>query len=149
MKKLMLFGAALALTCTAAMASDKGLMVFQSSHSVAATADRLETALKENGMTVFNRIDHAEGAETVGASLRPTELVIFGNPKPGTALMNCSQSTAIDLPMKALVWEDEAGDVHLAFNDPQYLAERHGIEGCDKVLENVSGALENFANAAR
>ena len=81
-------------------------------------------------------------------SLRPTEVVIFGNPKVGTPLMNCAQSVAIDLPQKALIWQDEAGEVWLAYNDPAYLAGRHKIEGCDEVLKKVSGALANFAAAA-
>ncbi|MDI9243865.1 DUF302 domain-containing protein [Marinobacter sp. CHS3-4] len=123
-------------------------MTFESNHSVADTADRLVVALEEKGMTVMNRISHTDNAASVGLELRPTELVIFGNPKVGTALMQCSQRVAIDLPQKALIWEDEAGQVWLGFNDPTYLDQRHGIEGCDKVLKKVSGALGKFANAA-
>ena len=131
----------------AASAAD-GMITLKSSHSVSATADKLESLLKEKGMTVFNRISHSDGAAGVGLALRPTELVIFGNPKVGTPLMQCAQSVAIDLPQKALIWEDEAGQVWLGYNDPAYLQQRHGIEGCDAALKKVSGALNMFATAA-
>jgi len=130
-----------------ALAAD-GLIVVKSNHSVAATADRLEAVLNKNGMKIMNRINHAAGAESANMTLRPTELVIFGNPKVGTPLMQCAQSVAVDLPQKALIWEDEAGQVWLGYNDPQYLKARHGIEGCDPVLEKVGAALKNFAQAA-
>ncbi len=125
-----------------------GLISVKSSHDVKNTADRLETVLKEKGMTVFLRIDHSEGARKVGEKLRPTELVIFGNPKVGAPLMQCSQTVAIDLPQKALIWEDETGQAWLSYNDPQYLAMRHGIDGCNAVLDKVQTALKNFAQAA-
>ena len=128
--------------------ADSGMVTVKSSHSVKDTADRLVNALKTKGMTVFNRINHAEGAKKVGKSLLPTELVIFGNPKVGTPLMICSRSVAIDLPQKALIWEDAQGQVWLNYNNPQYLAERHGITGCQEVLKKVAGALKNFATAA-
>ena len=125
-----------------------GIISVKSSHEVKATADRLENTLKQKGMTVFIRINHAAGAQKVGKKLRPTELVVFGNPKVGTPLMQCSQSTAIDLPQKALIWEDENGQVWLSYNDPHYLVERHGIKGCAEVIKKVEKALSNFANAA-
>jgi uncharacterized protein (DUF302 family) len=125
-----------------------GLVNVKSTHSVKDTADRLETALTNKGMTVFIRIDHAAGAKKAGLALPPTELVIFGNPKVGTPLMQCSRSVAIDLPQKALVWEDDQGQVWLTYNDPAYLAERHALTGCEAVLEKVGGALQNFAAAA-
>lgn len=125
-----------------------GMITLKSSHSVSVTADRLENLLQEKGMTVFKRVSHSDGAAGVGLQLRPTELVIFGNPKVGTLLMQCVQSVAIDLPQKALIWEDESGQVWLGYNDPMYLQQRHDIEGCDAALEKVSGALENFATAA-
>ncbi len=125
-----------------------GLVTVKSSHDVKATADKLESVLKEKGMTVMARVNHQQGAEKAGLELRPTEVVIFGNPRVGTPLMQCAQSVAIDLPQRALIWEDASGEVWLGYNDPQYLKSRHGIEGCDEVLEKVSGALGNFANAA-
>ncbi|WP_203299291.1 DUF302 domain-containing protein [Marinobacter sediminum] len=149
MTKLRMLAVALLTLCLAGLAqAADGLIVVKSNHSVAATADKLESVLGEKGMTVFNRIDHAAGAESVGEQLRPTELVIFGNPKVGTPLMRCSQSVAVDLPQKALVWEDEGGQVWLGYNDPAYLKARHGLDDCDKVLDKVSKALANFAQAA-
>jgi uncharacterized protein (DUF302 family) len=128
--------------------ADNGIISVRSSHEVNATADRLENTLKQKGMTVFIRINHAAGAQKVGKKLRPTELVVFGNPKVGAPLMQCSQSTAIDLPHKALIWEDENGQVWLSYNDPHYLVERHGIKGCAEVIKKIEKALSNFANAA-
>jgi uncharacterized protein (DUF302 family) len=128
--------------------ADNGLVNVKSAHSVKDTANRLEKALTNKGMTVFIRIDHAAGAKKVGLALPPTELVIFGNPKVGTPLMQCSRSVAIDLPQKALIWEDDQGQVWLTYNDPAYLAARHAITGCEAVLEKVGGALQNFAAAA-
>ena len=128
--------------------ADNGIISVKSSHEVKATADRLENMLKQKGMTVFIRINHAEGAQKVGKKLRPTELVIFGNPKVGTPLMQCSQSTALDLPQKALVWEDEKGQVWLSYNDPNYLVERHGITECAEVIKKIEKALSNFVKAA-
>jgi uncharacterized protein (DUF302 family) len=128
--------------------ADNGLISIKSSHDVQRTADRLENTLREKGMTVFIRINHAEGAQKVGKKLRPTELVVFGNPKVGTPLMQCSQSVAIDLPQKVLIWEDEAGHVWLSYNDPKYLAKRHGITECVNVIKKIEKALSNFAHAA-
>ena len=135
------------LFATHAQAAD-GLVAVKSSHDVKATADKLESVLKEKGMTVMARVNHQQGAEKAGMELRPTEVVIFGNPKVGTPLMQCAQSVAIDLPQKALIWEDANGEVWLGYNNPEYLKNRHSIEGCDEVLEKISGALGNFATAA-
>ena len=126
----------------------EGMISVKSAHSVAATADRLENILNGKGMTVFARIDHAAGAAKVGKTLPPTQLVIFGNPKVGTPLMQCSHSIAIDLPQKALIWQDESGQVWLSYNDPQYLALRHNTQGCDAVLKKVAMVLGKFANKA-
>ena len=126
----------------------EGMISIKSAHSVAATADRLEKILVNKGMTVFTRIDHAAGAQKAGKTLAPTELVIFGNPKVGTPLMQCSHSIAIDLPQKALIWQDEAGKVWYSYNDPQFLTLRHNTQGCDEVLKKVATALDNFARKA-
>lgn len=131
-----------------ALAGGNGLISIKSAHDVKQTADRLESVLKEKSMTVFIRIDHSQGAKKVKKDLRPTELVIFGNPKVGTPLMQCAQSVAIDLPQKALIWEDDAGQVWLSYNDPKYLKERHGIKGCDEVSAEVEKALGGFAKKA-
>lgn len=128
--------------------ADNGLMSIKSPYDVKKTADRFENALNAKGMTVFIRINHAEGARKVGKNLRPTELIIFGNPKVGTPLMQCGQSMAIDLPQKALIWQDQAGQVWLTYNDPSYLANRHNLSGCDEVIKTIEKALGNFAHAA-
>ena len=129
-------------------AAGNGLISVKSSHDVTVTADRLENVLNQKGMTVFIRINHAAGAQKVGKKLRPTELIVFGNPKVGTPLMQCSQSVGIDLPQKALIWQDDQGQVWLSYNDPNYLAQRHGITECAEVIKKVEKALNNFAKAA-
>ena len=128
--------------------ADNGIISIKSSHDVKTTVDRLENILGEKGMTVFIRINHAEGAQKVGKKLRPTELIIFGNPKVGTPLMQCGQSVAIDLPQKALIWQDEAGQVWLSYNAPKYLASRHSIKGCGEIIKKIEKALGNFARMA-
>ena len=128
--------------------ADNGIISIKSSHDVKTTVDRLENILGEKGMTVFIRINHAEGAQKVGKKLRPTELVIFGNPKVGTPLMQCGQSVGIDLPQKALIWQDEAGQVWLSYNDPKYLASRHSIKECGEIIKKIEKALGNFARVA-
>jgi len=129
-------------------AAGNGLISVKSSHDVKVTADRLEDILNQKGMKVFIRINHAAGAQKVGKELRPTEVIVFGNPKVGTPLMHCSQSVAIDLPQKALIWQDDKGQVWLSYNDPNYLAGRHGLTGCTEVIKKVEKALGNFAKAA-
>ena len=99
-------------------------------------------------MKVFIRINHAAGAAGVGKKLRPTELIIFGNPKVGAPLMQCSQSVGLDLPQKALIWQDDKGRAWLTCNDPEYLAGRHELKGCSEVLKKIEKALSNFAKAA-
>jgi uncharacterized protein (DUF302 family) len=126
-----------------------GLVVMTSPHSVDSTVARLERALDAAGpISIMARVDHAANAETVGRSLRPTRLLIFGNPELGTPLMEASATTAIDLPQKMLVWADSTGQVRLAYNDPQYLAERHDITGRDDELQTIGGALRKLARRA-
>lgn len=127
---------------------EAGLTSIKSPYDVMETMDRLESNVKEKGMRVFARIDHAEGAQQTGQDLRPTQLLIFGNPKAGTPLMQCQQQVAIDLPQKMLVWEDADGQVWLGYNDPRYLVRRHDISGCNEVIEKISQALEKFAKNA-
>ena len=98
--------------------------------------------------SLFIRINHAAGARKVGKNLRPTELLVFGNPKVGTPLIQCSHSVAIDLPQKALIWQDDKGQVWLSYNDSNYLAQRHGLSQCAEVIKKVEKALSNFAKAA-
>lgn len=139
--------AALMIIPGVASAAD-GLVTVKSSHDVATTMDKLQAVVESKGMTVFGRVDHTAGAAKADIELRPTQVLIFGNPKVGSPLMNCSQSIAIDLPQKALVWEDENGDVWLGYNDPTYLKSRHATEGCDEVFAKVTGALAKFSAAA-
>src|SRR6202161_3126438 len=108
------------------MAAD-GLTTIASSHGPKATMDRLEAEVKAKGLTGFGRIDHAAGSAAAGLSLRPTELLIFGNAKGGTPLMQSVQTIGIDLPLKALVWQDASGVTWLSYNDPSWLAKRHGL----------------------
>ena len=128
--------------------SSNGLVQFTSEYSVAETGDRLETLLAERQLNVFARIDHAQNAASVGRDLRDTLLFIFGNPNVGTPLMQCSQSVAIDLPQKMLIWRDEADQVMLAYNDPQYLMERHNLAECEMIIDRVSQVLEDLATQA-
>jgi uncharacterized protein (DUF302 family) len=109
------------------MMSDQGLKTIASAFSVRETVDRVAQIATARGMVVFARIDHAAGAATVGMALRPTELVLFGHPRGGTPLMQERQTTGIDLPLKALAWEDAAGQVWLTYNEIPWLAERHGL----------------------
>lgn len=131
-----------------AVQAQQGLTVVPSPHDVATTMDKLEAVVTDKGMTVMARVDHGANAAKAELELRPTQLLIFGNPKVGTPLMLCSQSIAVDLPQKMLVWQAEDGQVYLGYNDPAYLKERHATEGCDEVFEKVAGALGNFAKAA-
>jgi uncharacterized protein (DUF302 family) len=108
------------------MAAD-GLTTIRSSYGPKETMDRLEAAVKAKGLTVFARIDHAAGAAEVVLPLRPTELLFFGNAKGGTPLMQAAQTIGIDLPLKALVWQDASGGTWLSYNDPSWLAQRHGL----------------------
>jgi uncharacterized protein (DUF302 family) len=129
-----------------AFAQAEGMVSVTSTRSAVDTMNRLEALVKERGLNVFARIDHAAGAAKVGKTLRSTELVIFGNPQGGTPLMECAQTAGIDLPLKALVWTDEAGKVMLSYNDPAYLAKRHGAASCPAV-EGLTKALSGIAQA--
>jgi uncharacterized protein (DUF302 family) len=130
------------------MAED-GLTTLRSSYGPKDTMTRLEAEVKARGMTVFARIDHAAGAAGAGLSLRPTELLIFGNAKAGTPLMQTVQTTGIDLPLKALVWEDGSGATWLSYNDPAWLAQRHGVAGeTETVIGMMSKTLDAVAQAA-
>ena len=137
---------ALLLASMAAFAVD-GLVTVPSAHAPRETLDRLESVLKEKGLAIFLRVDHAAGAAKIGKTLRPTELLVFGNPQGGTPFMECAQSVGIDLPLKALAWQDAAGKNFLGYNDPTYLASRHGVATCP-VAANLKKALEGFAQAA-
>jgi len=126
-----------------------GLITLRSSHGPKDTMNRLETEVKGRGLTVFARIDHAAGAAEVGLSLRPTELLIFGNAKGGTPLMDSVQTIGIDLPLKALVWQDASGNTWLSYNDPNWLAKRHGLgHEADAAVKAIAAALDAMAKTA-
>ena len=140
---------ALSLTCTVNIASETdGIIKTKSAHSVTETINKLEAVLIKKGMTIFKRVDHTAGASKVGLKLRPTKLLIFGNPKVGTPLMQCSQTAALDLPQKALAYKDENGQVWLAYNDPAYMAKRHNLKNCDAAVQKVTNALAKFSSIA-
>ena len=130
------------------MAAD-GLITVRSSYGPEETMNRLETEVKAKGLTVFARIDHARGAAQVGLPLPPTALLIFGNANGGTPLMQSVQTIGIDLPLKALVWQDVSGATWLSYNDPAWLAKRHGAShDVDGTVTALTGALHAFAKAA-
>ncbi len=142
-----LFILALLFTTSSIMAAE-GMINVPSNFGVKETADRMESILNEKGMTIFNRIKHSEAAGTVGIELRETELIVFGNPKVGSPLMKCQQSVALDLPQKALVWEDDSAKVWISYNDPRYLEKRHDISGCEQVISKIEKALAGITRAA-
>lgn len=126
-----------------------GMIAIKSPHSVKLTMDKFEAAVKAKDMNVFARIDHAAGAQRVGQTLRPTELLIWGSPQAGTPMLLCAQTVGIDLPQKTLVWQDAKGDVYLAWNDPVHLVRnRHETPGCEGITGKVAAALQAFAAQA-
>jgi uncharacterized protein (DUF302 family) len=127
--------------------AEQGIIQLPSRHSVLATMDRLESLLKERGITVFARIDFSGDATRAGLSLRPQQLLIFGNPKAGTPLMATAPTAGLDLPLKALVWEDTDGRAHIAYNDPQYIVRRHGLPAV--LAANLAVALPILEQAAQ
>jgi uncharacterized protein (DUF302 family) len=126
-----------------------GLITLRSTFDPKETMTRLEAEISARGMTVFAHIDHAAGAAAAGMTLRPTDLLIFGAAKGGTPLMQAVQTVGIDLPLKALVWQDEAGATFLSYNDPAFLTHRHGLgESAKPVVDAMSGALKAIATKA-
>jgi len=120
----------------------------QSAYDVKTSLDRLEEVLKNKGIIVISRIDHAANAEKVDMELRPTALLIFGNPKAGTVLMQMNPAIGVDLPMKALAWEDENGQTWLVYPSMEALAERHGIDPNVEVVQKMTNGLDKMTDAA-
>lgn len=116
---------------------DNGLVHLSSPHTVLETLARLETIVQAKGLTILARIDHSGDAAKAGLTMQPTKLLIFGNAKAGTPLMVAAPSLAIDLPLKALVWEDDQGKVWLSYNSPDYLMKRHSIP--ESLMQNIAG----------
>jgi uncharacterized protein (DUF302 family) len=125
----------------------EGLSSIESSFGPKETAERLQKEIRANGMVIFARIDHAAGATAAGLSLRPTELIIFGNARGGTPLMQAVQTVGIDLPLKALVWEDADGKTWLSYNEPSWIAQRHSIDGARPVVSKMAAALSAISRA--
>jgi len=124
-----------------------GLTTIRSRFGPKETMDRLQAEIRAKGMTVFARIDHAAGAAEVGLTLRPTELIIFGNARGGTPLMESVQTVGIDLPMKALVWEDAGGETWLSYNEPSWIAQRHSIADAEPVVSKMAAGLSAISKA--
>lgn len=145
--RLALLAAVLAMSgCATIAPENNGMISVRSPHGAAETVKRLEGEVRKRGLAVVARIDHAAGAAKIGKTLRPTELLIFGNPQAGTPLMECVQGAGIDLPMKALVWVDAQSNVWLGYNDPVWIVRRHGGSECP-AAENVRKALAAIAAA--
>ena len=125
----------------------EGIIRKASPRSVAETLDRLEAILKTKGVWVFARIDHSRGAAKVGLTMPPSQLLIFGNPRVGTPVMLAAPTSAIDLPLKALAWQDSEGRVWLSYNAPEYLQQRHGLPA--ELLPNIAGIKALVEQAAR
>lgn len=147
MKKV-IFVAIMMVFITGSVNAAEGILNIESQFSVKKTADRLEKILNKKGLTIFNRINHSKNAEKFGIQFNKTELIIFGNPKAGGPLMKCQQTIAIDLPLKALIWEDENKKVWISYNDMNYLEKRHGIKNCGKSISSIAKKLINITTSA-
>lgn len=124
------------------------MVLKESPHSVGQTLDRLAKAAEEKGLKVFSRIDHAAGADSAGLELRPTQLLVIGNPNVGTPLMQADQRLALDLPLRVASWEDANGTVWIGYWSPEVFAVQYGLEGQDERLKNMAAALDGLTGAA-
>lgn len=147
MKNLIRFILAMSLSLSTMAYAADGLIAVKSNYSAQETMDRFEQNAKQRGLNIFARIDHAAGAAKIGKTLRPTEVLIFGNPQGGTPFMECAQTAGIDLPLKALVWQDVQGQVWLGYNDPVWLAQRHDVATCPAAA-GLSKALSGLVQAS-
>ena len=126
----------------------EGLTTVPSNFDPKETMNRLETEIRTKGLEVFARIDHAAGATEVGLNLRPTDLIIFGNARGGTPLMQPNQTVGIDLPLKALVWQDAAGKTFISYNEPSWMAQRHGVANAEAVVSKMTDLLSAITTTA-
>jgi uncharacterized protein (DUF302 family) len=129
-------------------AGDDRMVTKKSAYSVAATLDRLSEVLKTRGITIAARVDHAAAAEKVGQILKPTQLLIFGNPRLGTPLMQSNRRIGVELPMKVLAWEDDSGQVWLAYVKPQVLKSEYSVDGHDDIFKEMEQALDRLTDEA-
>jgi uncharacterized protein (DUF302 family) len=141
------FAAPLLLAASTLAGAADGLVALKSPHPAAETMNRFEAAAKAKGLNIFARIDHAAGAAKIGKTLRPTQVLIFGNPQGGTPFMECAQSVGIDLPLKALAWEDAQGQSWIGYNDPAWLAKRHDAPQCPAAA-GLAKALAGLAETS-
>lgn len=148
MKHLIVLMSLITLFPAMSMADDEGLINKKSQFSVKVTLDRLENVLRKKGITIVTRWSHHAGAKKANIALRPTELLIFGNPKMGSHFFTSNQTSGIDLPMKALAWKDKKGQVWLTYNDPLYIASRHRINDRPAIVKKMTGALNKLTNVA-
>lgn len=139
---------AVLLSMLSPLMADDGLITKSSAYTVDATVQRLKNIFDKKGVRLFAHVDHQNNALGVGLNLNKLQLLIFGNPRLGTPLMQSNPAAGIDLPMKALVWEDTKGKVWLAYNNPAYLAQRHGISDRQGVIKKISGVLNKMMGAA-
>jgi|SRR5215469_16702129 len=130
------------------LSSVEGLTSIQCKLGPKETMDRLEAQIRAKGLTIFARVDHAEGAAEVGLTLRPTELIIFGNARGGTPLMRSVQTTGIDLPLKALVWQNSAGKTWISYNEPKWIARRHEVANAEQLVVKLTDLLRAICTAA-
>ena len=126
----------------------EGLRTIPSHFPPKETMDRLEAEIRASELTVFARIDHAAGAAEVGLTLRPTEVIIFGNARGGTPLMQSAQTTGIDLPLKALVWQDAAGQTWISYNEVRWIAQRHGVSDANGIVSKMTALLSSLTRKA-
>ena len=133
-----------ALAAQEAVVASEGMVAYQSDAGFAATLGRIEPAVTERGLFVMRVLDHAASAAQLGIELSPNSVVLFGNPKIGAEWMRCAPRMGIDLPQKLLVWE-ESGVTYVAYNDPEYLAQRHAASGCEELLVRVGETLDGIA----
>ncbi|MDP3189069.1 MAG: DUF302 domain-containing protein [Moraxellaceae bacterium] len=148
LKRLLLISLFTLVSGSALAAGVDGLIVKFSPYSVTQTMDRFENVLKQKGIMVVARLSHDANADKVGIQLSPTHLILFGNPMLGSHFFTSRQTAGIDLPMKVLVWEDAQGKVWLGYNDPIYIANRHGITDRNEIVGQMTGVLNNLTNAA-
>ena len=148
MKQIILAVSLIAMLPAMSLAGDNGMITKKSNYSVKVTLDRLENALRKKGITIVTRWSHHAGAKKAGIKLRPTELLIFGNPKMGSHFFTSQQTAGIDLPMKALAYKDAKGQVWVTYNDPKYIAKRHGIDNRPAIVKKMTGALNKLTNVA-
>ncbi|MGI8560151.1 MAG: DUF302 domain-containing protein [Luteimonas sp.] len=134
------------LGCASFASAADGLVVAKSPYPPAQTLDRLQRNAEQAGLRIFERIDHTEGAASVGMTLRPTQVLVFGHPKGGTPLMQCAQTIGIDLPLRALAWQDAEGQAWLGYSDPAYIARRHGAADCAAV-QNIRVSLRELVES--